>query len=119
MKKTPAYHSSVTYPIETTQPSSKEFEFLAAGFSGHRQARRKHVYLDALSLSLSHAHCRLRHSVPIAMEMWLDLRAGRRDTETERAVHLRLEGVLATLSLKLMLSFVPAVLLNLDRHMPS
>ncbi|CAE7150602.1 unnamed protein product [Symbiodinium necroappetens] len=38
---------------------------------------------------------RLRHSVPIAMEM--------------------LEGVLATLSLKLMLSFVPAVLLRLVR----
>jgi len=38
---------------------------------------------------------RLRHSVPIAMEM--------------------LEGVLATLSLKLMLSFIPAVLLRLVR----
>ena len=50
------------------------------------------------------------------MEMRLDLRARRVDADTGCAIDLRLEGVLATLSLKLMLSFIPAVLLNLDQR---
>ena len=68
--------------------------------------------------------CRLRHSVPIVMEMWLSfscreicVKAASVYQEASWRVaelpHPRLEGVLATLSLKLMLSFIPAVLLKL------
>ena len=66
--------------------------------------------------SIFPAITRWRQALPIVVEMWLATNSTLQSVTD--SVRLRLEGVLATLSLKLMLAFIPSILLPLGSAWP-